>query len=84
LAKVPVDGHVPDPLHLAEQKEALTRARRALLGLPFEYREALTLVGVERFSPKEAAEALGVPDATLRWRLHEARKLLRETLKEGR
>ena len=82
LSQLPKDEKVADPVHQAEHQEELTRTRQALLGLPFEYREALTLVGVERLAPKEAAEALRIPDATLRWRLHQARKLLRETLEK--
>ena len=68
-----------DPALHAEREEALEQLRAALLALPQELREAVSLVCVEGLAPKEAAEALGVAAGTLRWRLHEGRKLLQET-----
>lgn len=67
-----------DPALHAEREEARERLRAALLALPEELREAVSLVCVEGLAPKDAAEALGVAAGTLRWRLHEGRKLLRE------
>jgi RNA polymerase sigma-70 factor (ECF subfamily) len=67
-----------DPALHAEREEARERLRAALLALPEELREAVSLVCVEGLAPKDAAEALGVVAGTLRWRLHEGRKLLRE------
>lgn len=70
----------PDPAVHAEINEEAERTRAALMGLPQEYREALVLVCVEELSPRDAAYALNVPDGTLRWRLHEGRRLMREAL----
>lgn len=67
-----------DPAEQAERNEARRLLRRALMSLPLEYREAVALVCVEGYAPNEAAEVLGVPDGTLRWRLHEGRKMLRD------
>ena len=58
------------------------RARAALLELPIELREALALVCIEGLAPRDAAVALGVPEGTLRWRLHEGRQRLRSALAE--
>lgn len=69
-----------DPAFAAQHKESLERVRAALMSLPLDYREALALVAVEAYSPKEAAAVLGIADGTLRWRLFEARKLLKEDL----
>ncbi len=63
-----------------EQSELAGRVRALLPGLPVEYREALALVCIEGCAPKEAAGILGIPDGTLRWRLHEGRRILRERL----
>lgn len=48
--------------------------------LPEEYRIAVTLVDVEEMDCNEAAEALGVPPATVRTRVFRGRKLLQARL----
>ncbi len=63
-----------------EQSELARRVRETLPDLPLEFREALALVCIEGCAPKEAAGILGIPDGTLRWRLHEGRRILRERL----
>jgi RNA polymerase sigma-70 factor (ECF subfamily) len=73
-------GAQSDPAFSLQHKEALERVRAALMSLPLDYREALALVVVEAYSPKEAAAVLGIADGTLRWRLFEARRLLKEEL----
>jgi RNA polymerase sigma-70 factor (ECF subfamily) len=52
--------------------------REALAALHPEDRKVLLLVAWERLSPAEIAVSLGMPQGTVRWRLHRARKLLRE------
>lgn len=73
----------PDPAARAERRETAERAREAMMGLDVEYREAVALVCVEGLRPAEAARALGLPPGTLRWRLHEGRRMLREALGLG-
>jgi RNA polymerase sigma-70 factor, ECF subfamily len=80
----PLDGHEPDPAagldHLdpAEvhgQKspgELLDVVLRKMTG---RQREAFILCEMEGFSPPDAAQAFGVPEATLRARLFDARKV---------
>jgi len=63
-----------------EHKEALERARQAMMSLPLPFREALALVAVEGNSSRDASEILGIPEGTLRSRVHEARKLLQKEL----
>lgn len=46
--------------------------------LPTELREAVVLVAGEGMSHKEASVALGCAESTVSWRIHEARKRLRE------
>jgi RNA polymerase sigma factor (sigma-70 family) len=67
----------PQPGDTIENKEEAERLRAALMQLPFDRREAVVLVCIEDFSPKEAAHMLGIPDGTLRARLHQGREQLR-------
>jgi len=60
--------------------EQLRRVRQALMALPQDYREAVAMVHVEGIAPRDAAEALGLPDGTLRWRVHEGLRQMREQL----
>ncbi len=68
----------PDPEStLADSDE------QALLGcwieeLPEELRHTLRLAAVEGLNSREAGEVLGIPEATVRTRLHRARALLHE------
>jgi RNA polymerase sigma-70 factor (ECF subfamily) len=48
--------------------------------LPAAEREALLLVAWEQLTPAEAAVALGIPQGTVRSRLHRARSALRPVL----
>lgn len=67
-----------DPTAAAGRREAAERMREAVFQLPDDLREVIVLVCIESFTPLEAAETIGIPDGTLRWRLHEGRKLLKE------
>ena len=53
-----------------------------LEGLRLPYREVITLYFLEEFSIKEIAEIIGVPDGTVKSRLHYAKKELREALEK--
>ena len=54
--------------------------RRALDGLPENFREAVTLVDINDQSYEDAARVLGVPVGTVRSRLFRARRLMQEAL----
>ena len=54
--------------------------QKALIELPFEFREAVVLCDVVGMSYLEIAEALDVPVGTVRSRIHRGRRLLRERL----
>jgi RNA polymerase sigma-70 factor (ECF subfamily) len=52
----------------------------ALRSLPRAYREAIVLTDVEGLSCVEAAAALGVPEGTVKSRVHRGRRILRRAL----
>jgi RNA polymerase sigma-70 factor (ECF subfamily) len=73
---------VPSPEQQTRRRRLAERLRRGLSTLSPELREAFTLCAVEERTSIEAAEILGVPPGTVRRRLFEARKSLREFLEE--
>jgi RNA polymerase sigma-70 factor, ECF subfamily len=64
--------------------ETVGRVRQAVATLPANYREVVVLCEFEEMSYEEAAEALDCPIGTVRSRLHRARALLVEKLREPR
>lgn len=52
----------------------------ALLGLPYDFREAVVLCDVVGLSYDEIAEAAGIPVGTVRSRIHRGRAMMRERL----
>ena len=56
------------------------RLDAALARLSPSLRSAVVLVLIEGLPHKEASEALGVPEGTIAWRIHEARRRMREDL----
>lgn len=73
----PLNGMPPEVLMARESDARLTTA---LNELPPALRSAITLTCIHGFGVKEAAEAEGCLTATLYWRVHRARKLLRAIL----
>jgi RNA polymerase sigma-70 factor, ECF subfamily len=65
-------------------QEAAERLRQAIATLPGDYREVVILCELEEMSYNETAAALGCPVGTVRSRLHRARALLADKLREGR
>jgi RNA polymerase sigma-70 factor, ECF subfamily len=64
--------------------EAIARVRQAVSTLPENYREVVVLCELEEMSYEEAASALDCPVGTVRSRLHRARAMLVEKLRESR
>jgi len=62
--------------------ETVGRVRQAVATLPLGYREAVMLCDLEEMSYEEAAAALDCPVGTVRSRLHRARALLIEKLRD--
>ncbi|MER0245961.1 RNA polymerase sigma factor [Streptomyces sp. HSW2009] len=86
LARLPVGESVPDFADEVTQRmvdgEQLAAARRALGKLRRMEREVFTLCVWEGLDSATAAEALGIPVATVRTRLFRARKRLRKLTEE--
>jgi len=64
----------------AEQVEMAVRVERALETLPDHHREVMHLVFYEEMNLREAAEVLGIPEGTVKSRMHHARKTLAKEL----
>jgi RNA polymerase sigma-70 factor (ECF subfamily) len=64
------------PTAAAEREDGERLAQEALAGLPPLYREVFLLREVEGLSVRDTAEALGVPEGTVKVRLHRARQEL--------
>ncbi len=62
--------------------EIQSRVQEALQQLPEELRVAVVLYDIEGQSYKDIAEILGIPEGTVKSRIHRARLGLREALKE--
>jgi len=66
-----------DPSDVGERTETRRRVHGALDRLPPKYKAVLTLRDIQGFSCEEIAEIVGCTNATVRWRLHRARKLFK-------
>ena len=70
------------PHENASANEANHRVEAAMSALPPACRTAITLIAIEGMDVKEAARVSGCLVATMYWRLHEARKRLRQSLSQ--
>jgi RNA polymerase sigma-70 factor (ECF subfamily) len=68
------------PERHAERRDLARELSRALDALPIDQRVAFVLCEIEERTSVEAAEIVGVPEETVRTRLHYAKKKLREEL----
>jgi RNA polymerase sigma-70 factor (ECF subfamily) len=71
-----------DPLADLTRAEGIDALRRAVLGLPVQYREAVVLCDLQEMSYADAAAALGCAMGTVRSRLHRGRRLLAGMLRQ--
>jgi RNA polymerase sigma-70 factor (ECF subfamily) len=77
-----LESSAPSPFDTTLATETAQRIDDVLASLPLIYREVLLLVGVEGFSPGEAAEVCGITPEAMRQRLSRARALLAQRLDE--
>ncbi|MBZ5498941.1 MAG: sigma-70 family RNA polymerase sigma factor [Acidobacteriia bacterium] len=71
-----------DPLGELTRREMIEALNRAVATLPLRYREVVVLCELQELSYAEAARVVGCPEGTIRSRLHRARILLVEKLRE--
>lgn len=71
-----------DPLVDLTRRETIDSVRQAVLALPAHYREVVVLCDLHEMSYLEAAEVLGCAIGTVRSRLHRARAILVEKLRD--
>lgn len=69
------------PLEVVVDNDVHSRLEEALAQLPYQYREALLLVGVEQLKPSLAAAVCGISGEAFRQRLHRGRKMLLKKMK---
>ena len=60
--------------------EKFAAVEQAMKQLPEKLHAALSLTTLEDMSPDEAADVLGCTTATIYWRIHKARKILKRNL----
>jgi RNA polymerase sigma-70 factor (ECF subfamily) len=75
---------VSDPLTELTRTETIESVRKAVLSLPPRYREVVVLCELQELSYAEAANVLGCAIGTVRSRLHRARAMLIEKMREAR
>jgi RNA polymerase sigma-70 factor (ECF subfamily) len=68
-------------LETVDRKQELALLRRAILSLPFKYREAVVLCDLEELDYETAARRMGCALGTVRSRLHRARAILAAKLR---
>jgi len=73
-----------DPEHEAYRRELGLRLAAALDHLPLPQRIAFVLCEIEELTSAQASVVAGVPEATVRTRLHHARRRLRDWFDEER
>jgi RNA polymerase sigma-70 factor (ECF subfamily) len=71
---------VPDSARSADDRVFLDRLRTEIDRLPQMFREVLLLCAIEGMDSGDAARVLGIPEGTVRSRLHSARKQLLRAL----
>ena len=74
-------GEFADGAASAEQRLLLERLRAQIERLPEKFRRVLQLSVVEEMDAAAVGAVLGIPEGTVRSRLHTARKMLLETMR---
>lgn len=77
-----IEDHADDPETTLAKKDKGAVLRQCLSALSAEHREIIDLVYYHEKSVEEAAEIVGIPEATVKTRMFYARKKLSELLKE--
>jgi RNA polymerase sigma-70 factor (ECF subfamily) len=73
----------PIPSEVLEENEIRRAIEKAIDALSCIYREVLILRDLQHLSTKETSTILGIPEPSVKTRLHRARLLLRDSLAPG-
>jgi RNA polymerase sigma-70 factor (ECF subfamily) len=73
-------SHGGDPANQSQQRELASALCDGIDGLSETLRTTLILVCVDGLGHDEASKVLGCPEGTVAWRVHEARRKLRDYL----
>jgi len=77
-SEIDIEDDSCNPANGPEQAEESALVRRVVASLPPTYRTVLVLRDLEDHTMEEIANLTNCPQATVRWRLHQARKLFKE------
>jgi RNA polymerase sigma-70 factor (ECF subfamily) len=82
VSEIPDDAasHGESPETSAERGELRARLREAVAALPERQQQIVQLFEIDGWTSSEIAATLGIADGTVRWHVHEARRILREAL----
>ena len=82
VSEIPEDSasHGESPETAAERGELRTRLREAVATLPERQQLIVQLFEIDGWTSSEIAATLGIADGTVRWHVHEARRILRDAL----
>ena len=78
--RAPVQGHIDAPDVLLEAAELERLMQEAITTLDEEHRLLIVLRDVEELSYEEIGEVAGLPEGTIKSRLHRARMVIKEYL----
>jgi len=73
-------GAAPAPEEVLARVRLGEEVQRALLALPYDFREAVVLCDIVGLSYEEIAASVAVPIGTVRSRIHRGRKMLKDKL----
>ena len=83
---VPIDelilSHSPSISEQIEQRADSGAVRCALMNLPEDVQIVMDLYYLEEWDTRQISEFLALPITTVKWRLHQGRKLMKATLSE--
>ena len=69
-----------DPAEIIAKEDRLARIRKGLDSLPYAYRAPLVLRYYNELSYKEIADALSLPEGTVKTRIHRGKAMLKRTI----
>jgi RNA polymerase sigma-70 factor, ECF subfamily len=84
LGKAPAQAHVSSPEAALEAAERGTALEQAIAGLDEDHRLVLVLRDIEELAYEEICEITGLPEGTVKSRIHRARLALKERLARER